>query len=120
MSGNENIEISLWRGECRHPDGYVKAVNSHYCPDCHTSFNDKQLGQLYYDSDPSAWDDNIYKEIEEKGLVKSFELGIYFSLWAKGEKCDINNPEHSTLYRAIKATPPQKASALAMAIKEAS
>lgn len=105
----DNERISKWLGECRHPDAYVIDVSHHECPDCHKRFNDRELSQLYYDSDPGAWTPALYQKIEDAGITEDF----------CEELPEIKGPyDYHGKMAVLKATPAQKTAALVRALQE--
>ena len=56
-----------------------------------------------YSGDPGAWDSDMFQKIEDAGLHHKFAVKVNGNL---------------SVWDALKATPPQKASALAQTIRE--
>ncbi|KKK76926.1 hypothetical protein LCGC14_2858770 [marine sediment metagenome] len=105
-----NNTISRARGECRHDSTYLKGV-AHYCVLCHQFHK----GATSYDSDPAAWTPELYQWIEGEGLVIAFIKQLEILVGITHLTGLINS-----MFFVLKATPLQKATALAKAIEERS
>ena len=117
----DNERISKWRGECRHVFN-----RGGYCNHCHKS--DTELDWGYKDSprqdysgDPSAWTPKLFERIRKKKLWEMFSQNLYKPLDCSSL---IQRPREApdyinwhAVFALIKATPAQKASALARAIE---
>jgi hypothetical protein len=118
----DNEVISKRRGECRHEssewvDNDINAGAEYYCGDCGEYYYYQVEGKkLVYDSEPSAWDDKLYREIEEKGLVNSFIAYLMSILFTNVN--DVPKTDGGVMFALMSATPAQKASALAQAINQ--
>lgn len=123
-----NEIISARRGECRHTDHHYE--NGRYggyysCNNCNRTHNSNDYGDFFgdvtnYSTDLAAWDSDLYEWIEGEGLWGEFRDTLCNMLMSE---YDIPaNTEIGTIKTLfgilIKATPPQKAEALARAIEE--
>lgn len=135
MTSNEiNSIISEWRGECRHRwDDNVKDELSGLplCLDCGLHMGEVINECINYTTDPSAWDDELYQKIEDEGLHFKFIAYLInsfaddeFEAYNKSDRyIDIKNHTVTINVEGIewlitRATPLQKSTALAQAIKE--
>lgn len=145
---NDNAVISEWRGECRHDTtskqetpacdnkGRVKWTKdirgrkspalgytiTFLCHGCGAKFTGKVTTPKAYDTDPAAWDEALYQEIEKATIHQEFSQHLCMIL-SGCEECrdeeDICGGAAFQVYFAfIRATPAQKAAALAKAIRE--
>ena len=106
MTDNERILKA--RGECRHGKGWViRGDGEPICKVC----GKPVFSAPNYDSDPAAWTLELYQWIESEGLVGTFCDELY-------KRIDVHMPCNS--FEFVRATPAQKAQALARAIEERS
>ncbi len=120
----DNEVISKWRGECRHEGHHYENGRYGGFSKCHTCGreDDDQYrfmdDVINYDSDPSAWTPELYQKIEDAGLWKQFALNIVCEHIPNFNEIKLYGKIINTAWEGIKATPEQKASALARAIEE--
>lgn len=118
----DNQVISNARGECRHKWLTKQdAMQGMYfiCDKCDKRWVGILPLDTDYSGDPSAWDDELYKWIEDEGLSTEMQYWLYTY---NCDDTEIQCVKHSlvigsvTMWELIKASPAQKASALAIAI----
>lgn len=114
----DNTIISQWRGD--NPDTRCTLNIGDECPgnimdeeNCPVDCEMIKPDYTSYTTDPSAWDEKLYGEIEEKGLIVPF----LFSLNGM-QKVPKDISTIGWQWLSLKAAPEQKASALSRAIKE--
>jgi hypothetical protein len=110
--------ISKWRG-----DEKICTVD-----DCHHLWSERcdcPKNQYPDYSSPLAWDEDLYREIEERGIWPEFQKRLCLKArddyWEKQErdgKAGNWYDEYIQLRNVIKATPEQKTIALERAIEE--
>ena len=110
---NTNETISKARGECRH-DKTKKSKSSVYplfeCVECGAG---SPFKRTQYDLDPTAWTPELYAWIEEKRLDSRYIQNLVITL-----KLGYYTMRMEWAWALLKATEPQKATALAQAITE--